>query len=110
MADLVERTLDAGAFEEIDYLNVNSPRPDRPIKTIEVTRPTPKYGMDAEVADDEFRLRFDSLERFGYGEQVDPPGSDLRAVAEGRISISPLDFPADYQRSDRLGAVVDELV
>ena len=110
VTDLVRQALNAGIFEEVDYLNVNGPRPDRPVKSIEMTQPTPKYGMGAELTEGEFRIRFDSLERFERAKRVDPPGSDLRAVVEGRVSISPLRLPADYQRSERLRNVIEEIV
>lgn len=110
VAELVERTLGAGVFEEIDYVNVNGPRPDRPIESVEVTRPTPNYGMDASFSAGQFRLHFDLLERFEYGEEVDPPGSDLRAVAEGRVSISPLLLRNERPETEGVESIADELV
>ena len=37
---VVERAVDGGAFEAVDYLNLNVPRPDRDLDGLAVTRPT----------------------------------------------------------------------
>jgi len=91
---LVEHTTGTDAFEDADYLNVVAP--DRPAP-MRVTRPSDSFDIYTEASLEE------SLEKHGgdltfrdvFWEElvtgeVDEPGTDRHAIAEGVTSVSPL--------------------
>ena len=102
---LVEEARTADVFEAVDYLNVNAPLPSRSTGEMEVTRPSHVYEMDAEREGATVHIHDRIWESMAEGDISDPPGSDRRAVVEGRISVSPLTAPhttTDHETLDRL--------
>lgn len=75
-----------------------------------MTRPTPRYGINASFVDGEAHVEFEALERFREAYPSDPPGSDFRTVADGRLSVSPLVLPGEYRATQRVATVVADLV
>jgi 5'-nucleotidase len=94
-ASVVSRALDGDAFDTVDYLNVNVPRPDRPVDGLSVTRPTPVYEMRAHFENGRFRLQNALWIQMADGDLPDPEGTDRRALAADRVSVSPLTLPGD---------------
>lgn len=92
---IVERAVEGDAFETVDYLNVNVPRPDREIEGVSVTRPTEEYDMHARVEGGRYRLHNPLWAGMVSGEIPDPEGTDRRALLGGRVSVSPLSLPYD---------------
>ncbi|RQG99749.1 5'/3'-nucleotidase SurE [Natrarchaeobius oligotrophus] len=90
---LVEHALDRGVFEHADYLNVNVPPAGDEPAPIEVTSPSKRYEMGAQRNGDSIHLTDRVWETMDPEEIPDPAGTDRRAIAEGRISISPLSAP-----------------
>ncbi|MFB6137416.1 MAG: 5'/3'-nucleotidase SurE [Halobacteriaceae archaeon] len=100
---LAARAPAAGVFTEADYLNVNVPTEvatagadgDETAATaeMEITRPSLAYEMSAQRNGDTITLHDEVWERLRGGKCPDPPGTDRRAVAEGRVSVSPLAAP-----------------
>ena len=110
---LADRTLDAGVFERTDYLNVNAPWGE--VTGMEITRPSTVYDMTAERDGDSVVLRDRTWDRMRDGTLPDPHGTDRRAVAEGRVSVSPLTAPHTTRHHEALdglaaqyGRAVDE--
>jgi 5'-nucleotidase len=104
----VERALDGDAFDHTDYLNVNVPRPDRALAGVAITRPTPRYDMHADLADDRFALHNPLHAGMAEGDIPDEEGTDRRALLDDRVSISPLTLPRhgiDEAVFERLAAV-----
>ena len=99
---LVERSFEAGVFEEADYLNVNAPLAREGTRTMEVTEPSTVYEMDAEYDDGEVTLHDRIWDRMAEGIIPDPEGTDRRAVFEGRVSVSPLTAPHTIRHHDAL--------
>ena len=94
-AGVVDRAVEGDAFDAVDYLNLNVPRPDREIAGVSVTRPTEEYDMHARVEDDRYRLHNPLWAGMAAGEIPDPEGTDRRALLDGRVSLSPLTLPYD---------------
>ncbi|WP_246999389.1 5'/3'-nucleotidase SurE [Halosolutus gelatinilyticus] len=90
---LVEHGLRSGVFEHAAYLNVNVPLPDGEPAPIEITEPSKRYEMDAVRRDGVVHLHDHVWESMDPESIPDPEGTDRRAVAEGRISLSPLTAP-----------------
>lgn len=91
--DVVEASMAGEAFTEVDYLNVNCPRPDREVTGLSITHPTPVYDMHADLADGRFSLHNPLWAGFADGDIPDAAGTDRRAVLDGRVSVSPLTLP-----------------
>jgi 5'-nucleotidase len=111
-AGVVETAVAGDAFDAVDYLNVNVPAPDRPLAGVSVTRPTSVYEMHARLEAGRFRLHNPLWAQFAAGDLPDPPGTDRRALAADRASVSPLTLPADDPDDatlDRLGGLFDDL-
>ncbi len=102
---LVDRAIDAQAFEVVDYFNVNVPRPDRPVEGLSVTRPTEVYDMHADLADGRFSIHNPLWADFAERDIPDDSGTDRRALLENRVSVSPLTLP----RSGIDAALVERL-
>jgi len=94
---LVAEATATGAFDRVDYLNVNAPIADgehdgpAPMR---VTSPSPWYGMEA-AHDGNGRVRFSDpiWGKMDAGDVPDPVGTDRRAVVDGEVSVSPLSVP-----------------
>ncbi|ESP88059.1 5'/3'-nucleotidase SurE [Candidatus Halobonum tyrrellensis] len=103
---LADRTLDAGVFERTDYLNVNAPWADA--EGMEITRPSTVYDMTAERDGDSVVLHDRTWDRMVDGSLPDPEGTDRRAVAEGRVSVSPLTAPHTTRHHEALDGLATE--
>ncbi|MFP8954271.1 5'/3'-nucleotidase SurE [Natrialbaceae archaeon A-arb3/5] len=102
---LAERALERGVFDHAGYLNVNVPIADGEPAPVEITRPSKRYEMDAARNGDSIHLSDRIWESMDPETIPDPDGTDRRAVAEGRISISPLTVPHATNHHE----VLDEL-
>ena len=96
---LVAEATASGAFERVDYLNVNAPIADTDGERdapapMRVTTPSPWYGMEA-AHDGNGRVTFSDpiWGRMNEGDVSDPVGTDRRAVIDGEVSVSPLSAP-----------------
>jgi 5'-nucleotidase len=87
------RTEDEPGANGIAALNVNVPRPDRPLAGMSITHPTPVYGMDARFEGGEFRLHNPLWAGMAAREILDSEGTDRRAILDNEVSISPLALP-----------------
>lgn len=103
---LVEHALDCGVFEEASYLNVNLALGEGQGRPIEITWPSKRYEMDASREDDAIRLHDRVWDTMDPETIPDPPGTDRRAVVEGRISISPLIVPHSTHHHEGLDSLV----
>jgi 5'-nucleotidase len=106
-AYLAENALDDGIFERADYLNVNAPASGE-CAEMEITRPSLVYDMDASPTDGGVRLHDRVWEHMAAGDVSDPPGTDRRAVVDGKVSVSPLTAPHTTENHDRLDALAEE--
>ncbi len=97
-------------YDSIDYFNINTPGPDDSLDTIEVTEPTPVYEMDASIEQQKFYLRNTLWEQMANDELPDPPGTDRRAIKEGKVSISPLSVPIEPVKEERITERITKLV
>lgn len=98
-AYLTERLL-AGSFGEADYLNTVVPTPLEGRPTMRITRPSRRFEIYTERSitealedDGEMEFRDTFWEGLLHDEVDDPVGTDRRAVADGEISVSPLQEP-----------------
>ena len=91
---LVDNAVGDGAFESVDYLNVNAPVAEGDPAPMRVTTPSDWYGMTAE-RDGDGRVSFaDPIwGRMTAADVPDPVGTDRRAVVDGEVSVSPLTVP-----------------
>ncbi|MEY7847616.1 5'/3'-nucleotidase SurE [Natrarchaeobius sp. A-rgal3] len=104
---LAENALEAGVFEHAGYLNVNVPIADAEPAPIEITRPSKRYEMDAEREGETIHLSDRIWDSMDPEVIPDPAGTDRRAVAEGRISISPLAAPHSTNDHESLESLVE---
>ncbi|MEY7850695.1 5'/3'-nucleotidase SurE [Natrarchaeobius sp. A-rgal3] len=105
-AAIVDGASGTGLFDRVDYLNVNAPTPDRSEPSLEITRPTDVYEMDATVENGRFRLTNRLWQQMANRDIPDPADTDRHAVLEGNVSISPLRVP--YELVD--SPVVEDLL
>ena len=91
--DVVEASMAADAFRDVDYLNVNVPGPDRALAGLSITHPTPVYDMHADLADGRFSLHNPLWAEMASGDIPDEEGTDRRALLADRVSVSPLTLP-----------------
>jgi len=92
-AYLIEEGLGAGVFDRADYLNVNARVAGGDPAPMAVTRPSGLYEVTADRDDGTVTIRDRIWDRMREGSLPDPPGTDRRAVFEGRVSVSPLTAP-----------------
>jgi len=109
---LVTHAHETGVFETADYLNVNVPHIESESGVIEptemvVTRPSTRYEMGAERNGRVVELQDGIWELMRSGSVTDPEGTDRRAVAEGRISVSPLTAPHSTEHHAALDRLVE---
>ncbi|MFB6267869.1 MAG: 5'/3'-nucleotidase SurE [Halodesulfurarchaeum sp.] len=102
---LVEHALQTGVFEHADYLNVNAPDPDVKSAGMAVTRPSLAYDMTAERNGETVTLSDQMWERMAENGLADDPGTDRRAVVEGKVSVSPLNAPHTTEQHEALDAL-----
>ena len=104
---LIEHALTGGVFEEASYLNVNVPMVDGSGAAFEITRPSTRYEMDATRSGNVIELHDGVWDSMDPETVPDPPGTDRRAVVEGRISVSPLVAPHSAPRVDALETLAE---
>lgn len=112
-----EAALENGIFETLSYLNINAPVPSMTsgavdLAPIEITRPSKRYEMDAVRTENGIRLQDRVWEEMDPQIIPDPEGTDRRAVAEGRVSVTPLTVPhtvADTGPLEELAAAYGRL-
>jgi len=105
---LADHAIDAGVFDQADYLNVNAPIPGDDTVKMEVTRPSHVYDMDATHNGDSIRLHDRIWERMAETDIEDPEGTDRRAVVDGNVSVSPLTAPHTTEHHDSLEGLASE--
>ena len=103
---LVDNATDDGVFTAADYLNVNAPLPGEEPARMEITEPSHVYQMDAEREGETVTIYDRIWEHMADGNVPDPPGTDRRAVVEGRISVSPLMAPHTMTNNETLQRIV----
>ena len=100
---LTTHALEAGVFEEADYLNVNAPLEAAEEPEIHITEPSTLYDMTARPdGDDRLALHDRVWERMRENDLPDPEGTDRRAVVDGHVSVSPLLAPQPTRRHEAL--------
>ena len=99
---LVKHSVDAGVFEQVDYLNVNAPLFNGTVAPIEVTTPSRWYKMGAEKNGSTVAIKDYIWEQMRDGTIPDPEGYDRRAIMEGRVSVSPLTAPHTAEHHEAL--------
>jgi 5'-nucleotidase len=104
---LVDHALDAGVFEEADYLNVNAPIPDKATGDMTVTRPSRVHRMQANWDGTSIELQDGIWDAMANGTVPDGQGTDRRAVLEGAVSVSPLTAPHTTERHETLTGLVE---
>lgn len=109
---LAGNSIDSGLFNTVDYLNVNAPMAmdGDGMCPMEVTEPSTVYDMDAVTAGDsaDIVLRDRLFERMGESPVSEPPGTDRRAVVEGRVSVSPLSAPQTTNHHSTLASLAEQ--
>jgi len=95
-------------FDRVDYLNVASPAGTN--LPVEVTRPASEYQFTASVDESEGVLRFRHSKQPEGVTGVHREGektTDREALGEGKVSITPLQFPFEPTDSPDLRAFTD---
>ncbi|RQG94869.1 5'/3'-nucleotidase SurE [Natrarchaeobius chitinivorans] len=105
---LIDHLTGSGAFESIDYLNVNAPSPFVDASpTMELTTPSPTYLMDAKRENDEVIISDRVWERMANGDLPDRVGTDRQVVMDGNVSVTPLSIEYSTERHETLESVSD---
>jgi len=100
---LAAHALEAGVFEEADYLNVNAPLDAVDEPEMRITEPSTMYDMTARPdGDDRLTLHDRVWERMRDDDLPDPDGTDRRAVVDGHVSVSPLLAPHPTRHHEAL--------
>jgi 5'-nucleotidase len=100
---LTAHALEAGVFEEADYLNVNAPLEAAPEPEMRITEPSTVYEMTARPdGDDRIALHDRVWEMMRTNDLPDPEGTDRRTVVDGHVSVSPLLAPHPTRHHDAL--------
>ncbi|MFC7133825.1 MULTISPECIES: 5'/3'-nucleotidase SurE [Salinibaculum] len=99
---LADHAVDAGVFEQADYLNVNATVPERASGDMVVTRPSRIHRMNAVREDETVELRDEIWGMMASGDVPDPEGTDRRAVVDGHVSVSPLTAPHTTEHHEAL--------
>jgi len=104
---LADHAIDAGVFEQCDYLNVNAPVSEWGDAEMTVTRPSHLYEMDAVREGNGVTLHDRIWEHMAEGDIPDPEGTDRRAVVDGKVSVSPLTAPHTTEHHEALDAIAE---
>jgi 5'-nucleotidase len=99
---LADHAIEAGVFEQADYLNVNTPVPEQATGKMAVTRPSHVHRMDAVREGDHVELQEGIWELMANGDIPDDEGTDRRAVVDGHVSVSPLTAPHTTEHHEAL--------
>lgn len=109
---LAGNSIDSGLFDAVDYLNVNAPMAvdGDGACPMEITKPSSDYDMDAVTDGDsaDIVLRDRIFERMDESPDWEPPGTDRRAVVEGRVSVSPLSAPQTTNHHSSLVSLAEQ--
>jgi 5'-nucleotidase len=104
---LADHALDAGVFDQADYLNVNVPVPDQTSGEMTVTRPSRVFRMDAVRDGGTVELTDRIWDLMARGDVPDPEGTDRRAIVDGHVSVSPLTAPHTTEHHEALDGLVE---
>ncbi|WP_302080420.1 5'/3'-nucleotidase SurE [Salinibaculum rarum] len=104
---LADHAIDAGVFEQADYLNVNVPVPEQATGEMVVTRPSHVHRMDAARDGKQVQLQDGIWELMANGEIPDPEGTDRRAIVDGHVSVSPLTAPHTTEHHEALDGLAE---
>ncbi|SEO80120.1 5'-nucleotidase /3'-nucleotidase /exopolyphosphatase [Halogranum amylolyticum] len=104
---LAEHAVDAGVFEQADYLNVNAPMPGDDPAEMAITAPSTLYDMTAEHENATVRLVDRIWDRMRDDDLPDPEGTDRRAIVDGKVSVSPLTAPHTTEHHESLDALAE---
>ncbi len=107
---LVDRAVAGGAFETVDYLNVNAPISSGEPAPIRLTRPSTRHELGAERTETGVTLHDGIWDRMREGAVPDPAGTDRRAILDDEVSVSPLSAAHTVATADGLERLVDEYV
>ncbi len=107
---LVDRAVDAGTFDAVDYVNLNAPIADGDPAPIRLTRPSTWHELDAERTADGVTFHDGIWDRMFEGNVPDPVGTDRRAILDGEVSVSPLSATHAVATDELLERLVDEYV
>lgn len=104
---LADHAIDAGVFDQADYLNVNTPVPEQATGEMAVTRPSRVHMMDAVRDGDHVELQEGIWELMATGDIPDDEGTDRRAVVDGHVSVSPLTAPHTTEHHEALDGLAE---
>ena len=97
-------------FGDANYLNVNVPTPTPGPTPMELTRPSPIYNMGISQDGGSMRLIDENWSLMLDDATKDPPGTDRYAIANGRISVSPLAHSMTIDGHPTLHTVIEGYV
>jgi 5'-nucleotidase len=104
---LVDHAVDAGVFDQADYLNVNAPPAGDEPAPMAVTFPSETYDMRATRNGERIHLDDMVWGHLHDGTLDEPAGSDRRAVMDGAVSVSPLTAPHTTEHHEALDALAE---
>lgn len=104
---LADHAIDAGVFDQADYLNINTPVPEQATGEMAVTRPSRVHRMDAVREGDHVELKEGIWELMATGDIPDDQGTDRRAVVDGHVSVSPLTAPHTTEHHEALDGLAE---
>lgn len=104
---LADHALDAGVFDQADYLNVNAPVDSEATGEMVVTRPSRVHEVSAVHQEDSIELVDEIWGMMADGDIPDPEGTDRRAVVDGDVSVSPLTAPHTTERHEALDGLAE---
>ena len=107
-AYLVEKTVGSAIYDSHGYLNVNVPFSVDPPVDMTLTRPSDYYEMTAIREDTTITIRDRTWDEFGQGPTDESIDVDRGAVAQGKISVSPLCAPHETISVEDLESVVTD--
>jgi 5'-nucleotidase len=106
-AFLADHAIDAGVFDQADYLNVNVPVPERSTGEMVVTRPSRVHRLDAVRDGEQVKLQDGIWELMANGEIPGGEGTDRRTVVDGHVSVSPLTAPHTTEHHEALDGLAE---
>ena len=102
---LAENAIEAGVFDQCDYLNVNAPVAQQGPAPMKVTHPSHAYEMSAVREGARVTLHDRIWEQMADGDIPDTEETDRRAVIDGYVSVSPLTAPHTTEHHEALDAL-----
>lgn len=106
---LLDRVLESGVFDEVDYLNVNYPmkRDDRTLG-MQITEPARIVAVSVETDGDAVVISDDTWDHMDEHPNKAAAGTDHGALSDYDVSITPLKLPCEPTCPDQLRAIVNE--